>query len=85
MDRYTREVFDKIMAERHNQIMKWGDPEHTPFEYLAILVEEVGEAGQAALHDKYGGDHAGTLKKELIHVAAVAVQWLEHLEKAGGE
>ena len=31
--------------------------------------------------DKYGGSHAGTLKAELIQVAAVVVQWIERLEK----
>jgi sorbitol-specific phosphotransferase system component IIA len=42
---------------------------------LAALVEEVGEAARA-LHD---GDLL-SLSEELVHVAAVAVAWIEGIE-----
>ncbi len=72
-------VIELIRAERERQMAKWGVQHHTTFTWMAILMEEVGEASQAALHDVFGGEHAGTFKKEMIHVAAVAVQILEHL------
>jgi hypothetical protein len=41
-------------------------------EFLAVLVEEVGEVGSALQGD-------GDLKSELIQVAATATRWLENL------
>lgn len=68
-----------IIEERDRQNKKWGEQNHDPFTWLAILSEEVGEAAQAALHDQFGGEHADTLQEELVQVAAVAVQWIECL------
>ncbi len=73
-------AFDAVADERAKQNEKWGVQRHGPFTWLAILTEEVGELAEAALHDEFGGEHADTLKEELTHVAAVAVQWLEQLE-----
>jgi hypothetical protein len=73
-----------IEAERQNQILKWGTaqrrvedpgPVSTPEWKAAVLTEEIGEVAKAVVEM----DRAG-LKKELIHVAAVAVAWLEALD-----
>ena len=80
MSKTNEIVYNKIMDERERQNQKWGVQEHGAFVWLAILAEEVGELSEAALHDQFGGDHAGTLEKELIQVAAVAWQWLESLQ-----
>lgn len=74
-------VFALIREERKKQFAKWGKQEHDDFVWLTILIEEVGEVAEAILHDKFGGSHAGTTLTELIHVAAVAVQWLESMVK----
>ena len=74
-------IVSEILVERKRQNAKWGEQNHDAFTWLAILTEEVGEAAQAALHDVFGGAHAGTLYTELIHVAAVAVQWLECIRR----
>jgi len=74
------DVLNLIRAERERQNKKWGEQNHNDYRWLAILTEEVGEAAQAILHDEFGGSHAGTAKTELVHVAAVAVQWLECME-----
>lgn len=66
-----------VKAERERQFAKWGKQKHIAPIWLLILFEEVGEAAQAVLHDIFGGDHAGTFKTEIIHVAAVAVQIIE--------
>lgn len=74
-------VFDAIRAERERQHAKWGQQDHDPYTWLAVLGEEFGEVSQAILHDTFGGNAAGTLREELTHVAAVACQWLECLER----
>ena len=75
------DVLNQIRAERERQNKKWGEQNHDDYRWLAILTEEVGELAQAILHDEFGGSHAGTAKTELVHVAAVAVQWLECMER----
>ena len=74
-------IFGKIATERARQNEKWGEQNHDDYRWLAILTEEIGELAQAALHDEFGGRAAGTLEDELIQVAAVAVQWLECIER----
>jgi len=58
------------------------DSEMTDPERLAVLVEEVGEAGHEV--NEGIGDHAkldrAKLRKELVQVAAVAVAWIEELD-----
>ena len=70
-------VLEEIRKERERQHHIWGDQEHEDIWWLGILMEEVGELPQAILHDRFGGKAAGTVRKELIHVVAVGVQWLE--------
>ncbi len=74
-----------ILNERKRQNEKWGEQNHDAYRWLAILSEEVGEAAQAALHNEFGGKAKGTLQTELIHVASVAIQWLECIERHGGQ
>jgi NTP pyrophosphatase (non-canonical NTP hydrolase) len=78
---YFLRVLDDILAERRRQNEKWGVQEHNPFVWFAILSEEVGELAQACLHDEFGGKAKGALKAELVQVAAVAIQWLEAMER----
>lgn len=71
---------NEISRERERQFEKWGEQDHDKNTWLAILMEEVGEAAQASLHDEFGGDHAGTFEEEMYHVVAVAVQILEEIQ-----
>jgi len=50
---YTRgaAVLYLVADERQSQDKKWGPQHHTIAEWLVILMEEVGEAAQAALDD----------------------------------
>ena len=77
------EKFEKAMKllyqERIRQHAKWGRQNHIVPIWMLILLEEVGEAAQAALHDIFGGKAKGTFKTEMIQVAAVAVQIIEFL------
>lgn len=74
-------VLSLVLAEYDRQNIKWGKQDHDNYHWLAILTEEVGELAQAILHDEFGGSCAGNVQIELIHVAAVAVQWLECIER----
>lgn len=79
-------VMDEIQVERLRQDKKFGEQNHDPFKYLAILGEEVGEANKAAIdaYDWKRGTWAGDLKdyrEELIQVAAVAMAMVECLDR----
>lgn len=38
-----------VKIENKNQINKWGIQDHTPYKWLAILIEEVGELAEGLL------------------------------------
>ena len=61
-----------LEEERKRQEQKWGLQHHNDGLWMLILIEEVGEAGKAALED-------GNLVNELVQVAAVAQAWAEQL------
>lgn len=79
------DVLKEVAAERERQEAKWGEQNHTPFAYLAILGEEVGEANKAALETFFEYERADTVyaeyRKELVQVAAVAVAAIECLDR----
>lgn len=68
-------IYEAIDRERDAQDRKWGSQrKQSPFNWVAILTEEVGETAEATL--KGTEEH---LLSELVQVAAVAVCWLEAL------
>lgn len=72
-----------ILTERLKQEVKWGQQNHKPEIFLAILMEEVGELAQAILETNLGfGENQGIdkIKKETIHCAAVSLAMLECIE-----
>lgn len=73
----------RVLSERERQDAKWGEQNHDPFTWLAILEEEVGEFSQSALTARFGGneDIAAGLHLEAIQVAAVALAIVECLER----
>lgn len=78
----TFNVLHDVARERQRQDAKWGEQSHPPEWWMAILVEEVGEAAQEVLGLRYGESAKahGDLRKELLHVAAVAVSAIEALD-----
>lgn len=79
----TGDALAAVQEERIAQDEKWGEQSHTAFEWLAILGEEVGEANQAALH-AYLPDQTGEVHdfaEELVQVAAVATEIVEHIDR----
>lgn len=74
-------IFDEITNERSRQDKKWGEQNHDLFDWLTILMEEVGELAQAALHTRYGGSKASGLRTEAIQVAAVITAMIECIDR----
>ena len=71
-----QDIFDKVKDERDYQDKKWGENRNLEDTYwLSIMVEEVGEAAKAILQV------TPNLEEELIQVMAVAVAWLENIER----
>ena len=75
-------LFDWIEQEREEQTANWG-LRHDPGDgiLLAVLVEEVGEVARCLNAGWPEGYRVAELREELVQVAAVAVQWLEVLER----
>jgi NTP pyrophosphatase (non-canonical NTP hydrolase) len=81
----TDRVLQEVLAERIRQDAKWGEQNGHDFEWVSILTEEVGEAAQAANEanfrsGKTRGDYTH-LRAELVQVAAVAVAWIEAIDR----
>lgn len=66
-----------VLAERARQDKKWGEQNHGPEWWLAILGEEYGEACQALVQWQFEGAEFYDYLKELVQTAAVALQAVE--------
>lgn len=75
-----KKAIDSILEERQRQNQRWGVQNHNMVIWSAILAEECGEFSEAALHTMFGGKCKGNLRNELVQVAAVALQILEHID-----
>ena len=74
-----------VLAERERQDAKWGEQNHDPFTWGAILTEEVGEWQKEALGLRFGpspSDGAARLREEAVQVAAVALAIVECIDRA---
>lgn len=81
MGRDMSDVLTEVRQERRNQDATWGEQNHEDGWWMAILAEEVGEAAQETLRMHFGGKAPHDLREELIQVAAVAVAWVEALDR----
>jgi len=70
-----------VIDERARQDAKWGEQNHDSFTYLTVFMEEVGEASQAVLHMRFGGNQGSEYRKEVVQVAAVALAMLECVDR----
>ncbi len=79
----TTPALTDVMSERQRQDQKWGEQNHDPYVYMAILMEELGEMAQAALQTQFGGKHGGLdhLREDAVHTAAVALAIVECLDR----
>ena len=76
MSERRNEILSAIRDERARQNAKWGEQNHTPERWLAILSEETGETARAIVEFDLVSYRA-----ELVHVAAVAVAAIESLDR----
>lgn len=77
-----------VFSERRDQDKKWGEQNHAPQWWLAILMEEVGELAQAVLETHFdanpdGSPHGGikNIRKEAVQCAAVALAMIECIDR----
>lgn len=73
--------YRQIALERIRQDNKWGEQNHDDWKWLAILVEEVGEAAEAMLKALEKGGDPATVQKEVIEAGAVTLAWLESIHR----
>jgi hypothetical protein len=74
-------AFAAVLAERTRQDAKWGQRTHAWGIWLTILMEEIGEASEAMLDTPKDRDR---VRAELVQVAAVAIAWIEAMDRARG-
>jgi hypothetical protein len=83
----TTAVLGEVAAERDRQDAKWGEQNHVDGDWSLVLAEEYGEACKEALGVRFSpdavrrGDHEFALREELLQVAAVAVAWVEAIDR----
>ena len=68
-----RAIVADIEREVAEQKSKWGVQKHEDLKWLAILIEEIGEVGQAI-----NEEDNENVRIELIQCAAVIVSWLQY-------
>ena len=71
----------EIVSERAKQDAKWGEQNHEDGYWLGILMEEVGEVSKEYIEAPYNDSGDSELRQELIQVAAVAVAWVEAIDR----
>jgi len=81
-DEETYHAVEDVVHERLRQERLWGEQNYSNYKWSAVLGEEFGEACKAALEvDEFDPESRGELRRELIQVAAVAVAWVEQLDR----
>jgi NTP pyrophosphatase (non-canonical NTP hydrolase) len=80
-------IINDVATECSRQHKLWGEQNRSPFEWLAILTEEVGEVARAlcnvltAVNRQAKLEAYVNLREELIQVASVAVSFVESLDR----
>lgn len=71
-------ALDLVLYEQDSQDEKWGNQSHkSNITRLCVLAEEVGELARECIE----GGLPEKLETELTHVTAVALAWLEDLQR----
>lgn len=79
------DIFEDIRNEKKRQDIKWGQQDHNPFVWLAILGEEVGEVNKAALENFWDDEDMEDYRKELVQVATVAIAAIESYDRTNDD
>ena len=70
------DIETEVLHERSRQDEKWGEQNHKPIVWAAILGEEQGEICKATLENR-----TDEYRQELIQLAAVAIAAIECLDR----
>ena len=73
-------VIEKVKAARTRQEELWGTSYRDNATMLAVLMEEVGEVATGYQITEIEHEPDDNMREELVHVAAVAIRWLESFE-----
>lgn len=82
-----KNIFREINEERNRQDAKWGEQNHKPIEWIAILTEKVGEVAKEVVDFHFNDNkevancQIHKYREELIQVAAVTVSMIECLDR----
>lgn len=83
------QILNEIRAERARQDAKFGEQNHSPIEFMAILAEEIGEANKEIVDAHFGfapkEKCLEQARTELIQVAAMAYQCVEAISRQQGK
>lgn len=71
-----------VAAERTRQDAKWGQQDHEVGIWLGILGEEFGEVCKEIAESSACPLDVAHLREELVQTAAVAVAWVEAIDRA---
>ncbi len=80
-------VLDEVAAERARQDRLWGEQNHDPQDYFAILSEEIGEVAKEVVEWRFNfekekrEDRLTFMRHELVQAAAVAVAMIEAIDR----
>lgn len=84
-DRLQIDLLTEVAVERERQDMRWGTQDHDDPRWLAILTEELGEVAREVVEELAIPRSRGyQIREELVQVAAVAVAWLEAIDRRQG-
>jgi hypothetical protein len=75
------DVVDEVLAEMVRQDRKWGEQNHSPARWLAILAEEFGEVAKEVVGLTWGKPTSANYRYELIQNAAVSVRMVESYDR----
>lgn len=86
-----KKAIESVLAERARQDAKWGEQNHEPMAWMGILGEEFGELCEAVNETHFNngaearkkGGYAN-MREEAVHVAAVAISFIEALDRRYG-
>jgi len=74
---HSKGLFREVLHESIRQIDKWGIQEHTPFEWMTYITEEVGELAQAISEYEYRDGPRNNIVQEAVQVATLALKVAE--------
>jgi hypothetical protein len=77
----TFDVIHEVLKECEYQDSKWGEQNHSPAAWFAILGEEFGEVAKETVGITFAHPWSTNYRTELIQTAAVAVRMVEAYDR----